>query len=66
MEATFFCLLGAAELFALLLGEIDLSVGYIAAVGGTIIAALVAPPYNWPWWACVIVGLIASAIIGSS
>ena len=65
VEATFFCLLGAAELFALLLGEIDLSVGYIAAVGGTIIAALVAPPYNWPWWACVIVGLGASAAIGA-
>ena len=65
VEATFFCLLGAAELFALLLGEIDLSVGYIAAVGGTIVAALVAAPYSWPWWACVIVGLGASALIGS-
>jgi hypothetical protein len=36
-----------------------------AAVGGTIIAALVAPPYDWPWWACVIVGLGASADIGA-
>jgi D-xylose transport system permease protein len=65
VEATFFSLLGAAELFALLLGEIDLSVGFVAAVGGTIIAALVAAPYNWPWWASVIVGLGATAVIGA-
>ena len=65
VEAAFFCLLGAAELFALLLAEIDLSVGYVAAVGGTIVAALIAPPYNWPLWAGVIVGLGACAVIGA-
>ncbi len=65
IEAAFFCLLGAAELFALLLAEIDLSVGFVAAVGGTIIAALIAPPYNWPLWAGVVVGLGACAVIGA-
>jgi D-xylose transport system permease protein len=64
-EAAFFSLLGAAELFALLLGEIDLSVGFIAAIGATFIAALIAPPYNWPLWAAVIVGLGACGIIGA-
>ena len=65
VQAAFFILLGAAEIFALLLSEIDLSVGYVAAVGGAIIAALISPPYNWPWWAGVIVGLLASAALGA-
>jgi D-xylose transport system permease protein len=65
VQATFFILLGAAEIFALLLSEIDLSVGYVAAVGGAIIAALISPPNNWPWWAGVIVGLLASAALGA-
>jgi D-xylose transport system permease protein len=39
-------------------------VGFISAIGGTIIAALIEPPYNWPLWASVIIGLGACAIIG--
>lgn len=64
-QAAFFVLLGMAEVFALLLGEIDLSVGYVAAVGGSVTAALVGFPIYWPWWAAVIVGLLASAAIGA-
>jgi D-xylose transport system permease protein len=64
VEAAFFTLLGAAELFALLLGEIDLSVGYVAAVGGTIVAGLIGSPYNWPLWAALITGLGICAAIG--
>jgi D-xylose transport system permease protein len=64
IEAAFFILLGAAEMFALLLGEIDLSVGFVSAIGGTLIAALIASPYNWPLWAGVIVGLGACSFIG--
>ena len=37
-------LLGLAEIFALLLSEIDLSTGFVAAVGGFIIAELIASP----------------------
>jgi len=64
VESAVYVLLGLAELFALLLSEIDLSVGYVAGVGGAIIAALISAPYNWPWWAGVIVGLAACAAIG--
>jgi len=64
-QAAFFVLLGLAEVFALLLAEIDLSVGYVAAVGGTVTAALIAPPNNWPWWAGIIAGVAASAVIGA-
>src|SRR5581483_6799226 len=65
VQAAFFILLGLAEMFALILSEIDLSVGFVAALGGTIIAALISPPYNWPWWAGVIVGLLASGLLGA-
>ena len=48
----------------LLLSEIDLSVGYTAAVGAFTIAELIAPPVNLPWWLGIIGGLIVCAGIG--
>ena len=51
VQAAVFVLLGLAETFALLLSEIDLSIGYVAAVGAFIVAELMAAPYYWPWWA---------------
>jgi D-xylose transport system permease protein len=65
VQAAFFVLLGLGETFALILSEIDLSVGFVAGVGATITLALVSPSYGWPWWAAVIVGLIACAAIGA-
>ncbi len=65
VQGAFFILLGLAEMFALILSEIDLSVGFVAAVGAAVMAALVSPPYNWPWWAGIIVGLLASALLGA-
>jgi D-xylose transport system permease protein len=63
-QAAVFILLGLAEIFALVLSEIDLSTGFVAGVGGMITAELLANPVNWPWWAAVIVGLLATAAIG--
>jgi D-xylose transport system permease protein len=56
-----FVLLGMAEVFVLLLGEIDLSVGYNAGIGAvvTLWAA-----YNLPWWVAIILGLAATGFIG--
>ncbi len=65
VQSAFFVLLGMAELYALLLSEIDLSVGFVGAVGAAIAMALISPPQNWPWWAGVIVGLLACAVIGA-
>ena len=65
VQAAVFVLLGMAEVFVLLLSEIDLSVGYMAGLGGALIAGLISPPYNWPWWAGVIVGLGATAALGA-
>ncbi|HEY1653096.1 MAG TPA: hypothetical protein VGG09_14525 [Acidimicrobiales bacterium] len=65
IQATAIILLGMAELYALILSEVDLSVGFVGAVGATVALALMGAPQNWPWWAAVIVGLLASAVIGA-
>ncbi|HEY6471406.1 MAG TPA: hypothetical protein VIY26_00855 [Acidimicrobiales bacterium] len=65
VQATFIVLLGLAELYALLLSEIDLSVGFVGAVGAAIALALMGQPQNWPWWAALIVGMLACAVIGA-
>ncbi|HXW35764.1 MAG TPA: hypothetical protein VEJ87_14385 [Acidimicrobiales bacterium] len=65
VQATVFTLLGLAETFALLLSEIDLSAGYVAAVGAFIIAETIAAPNSWPWWAGILAGLAATAAIGA-
>jgi D-xylose transport system permease protein len=59
--AATFVLLGMAEVFVLLLGEIDLSVGYNAGMGAvvTLWAA-----YTLPWWVAIIIGLATTAFIG--
>ena len=51
VQATFIILLGMAELYALILSEIDLSVGFVGAVGASIAMALIGAPQNWVWWA---------------
>ncbi len=65
VQAAFFVTLGVGETFALILSEIDLSVGFVAGIGATITLALLSPAYGWPWWAAVIVGLLACAFIGA-
>jgi D-xylose transport system permease protein len=64
VQATVYILLGAAEIFALLLSEIDLSVGYTAAVGAFVIAELIAPPVNLPWWLGILGGLLVTSGLG--
>jgi D-xylose transport system permease protein len=65
VQGSVFVLLGMAEVWVLILGEIDLSVGYVAGIGAVITAILAAPPHNFPWWAAIIVGLLATAAIGA-
>jgi D-xylose transport system permease protein len=65
VQATFIILLGLAELYALILSEIDLSVGFVGAVGAAIALALIGSPQDWPWWAGLIVGMAACAVIGA-
>ncbi len=61
-QAALFAVLGMAEVFVLLLGEIDLSIGYTAAVGATFTCWLLLPPNPAPWPLAVLVGLAVPAI----
>jgi len=50
--------------FILLLGEIDLSVGYVSAVAAVSMTLLMLPPTNAPWYVAVVVGLVVAAGVG--
>jgi D-xylose transport system permease protein len=56
-QAAWIVTLGMAEVFVLLLGEIDLSIGYSSAIGATFTCWMLAPPHPAPWPLAVLVGL---------
>ncbi len=65
-QSAVFMVLAMAEIFVLLLGEIDLSTGFTAGVGGVIAVQLVQPvTTKWPWWGAIVVALLACALIGA-
>lgn len=64
VQGSVFVLLGMAEVWVLILGEIDLSIGYVAGIGAVITAIVAAPPHNWPWPLAILVGMAATAAIG--
>jgi D-xylose transport system permease protein len=64
VEAAAYVLFGAAEIWVLLLSEIDLSVGYVAGVAAFVIAELIAAPVGLPWWLGIIGGLVVCAFLG--
>jgi D-xylose transport system permease protein len=49
----------------LLLGEIDLSLGFVAGIGGTVVTELVQPDAGWPWWAAILAALLVTAFLGA-
>lgn len=65
VQGSVFVLLGMAEVWVLILGEIDLSVGYVAGIGAVIMAILASGSFNFPWWVAVGGGLVATAAIGA-
>jgi D-xylose transport system permease protein len=64
-QAAWIVMLGMAEVFVLLLGEIDLSIGFSGAIGATITLWLLLPPNPWPWPIAVILGLAVPALYGT-
>src|SRR5215813_13545894 len=65
-QSSIYMVLAMAEIFALLLGEIDLSVGLVMGLGSVMVAKLVQPiGADWPWWAAIIVALLACAAFGA-
>jgi D-xylose transport system permease protein len=65
IQGAVYMLLAMGEVFALLLGEIDLSIGFVSGIGGIITAELVKQSFDWPWWAAIIVALVACTAIGA-
>jgi D-xylose transport system permease protein len=63
-QSAAFIVLGMAEIFVLLLGEIDLSLGYSGAVGAAVMTILAYPPINLPWEFAILAGLATTATIG--
>jgi D-xylose transport system permease protein len=61
-QAAWIVMLGMAEVFVLLLGEIDLSIGYTAPLGATFTCWLLLPPHPAPWPLAVLVGLAVPAV----
>jgi len=65
-ESTIYMVLAMAEIFILLLGEIDLSIGYVALFGGVVTWRLVqVPSPAWPWWAAIPVALFFCGVVGA-
>jgi D-xylose transport system permease protein len=63
-QAALYIMFGAAEFFALILSEIDLSLGYLAGVCAMTIAELMAPNVGFPWWLALICGLGVGTFFG--
>ena len=60
-----FAIIGMGLVFVLLLGEIDLSVGYVSGMGGVIAAVLLQPDGSqWATWTAIIAALVVGCAIG--
>jgi D-xylose transport system permease protein len=65
VQGSVFMLLAMAEVFVLLLGEIDLSAGFVAGLSGVVVAELLTSAHGgWPWWAAILIALLITAAIG--
>ena len=65
-QSSIYMVLAMAEIFALLLGEIDLSVGLVMGISSVVVAELVQPTgLDWPWWLAIIVALLGCAAFGA-
>jgi D-xylose transport system permease protein len=64
-QSAVFMVLAMAEGFALVLGEIDLSVGFVGAIGAAITVQLIQPiTTNWNWAPAILAGLLACVVFG--
>jgi D-xylose transport system permease protein len=68
VQATIYILLGMAEIWLLLMGDIDLSIGFTAGISGCVAVILTNTVYHWPFWIAlplaIVVGTAISALWG--
>jgi D-xylose transport system permease protein len=60
-----YILLGMAEIWLLLLGDIDLSLGWVTAVGAAIAVILMDTQYHWPAYFALPLAVLATTAIGA-
>jgi D-xylose transport system permease protein len=65
IQGCIFVLLGMAEIWLLLLGEIDLSAGFTAGLSGAVAVILVDLQFGWPWYLALSTALIVSVVVGA-
>jgi D-xylose transport system permease protein len=66
VQGSIYMLIGMGEVFVLLLGEIDLSLGFVAGIAAVVVTELVAPALGWPWWAALPAALAVAAALGAA
>jgi D-xylose transport system permease protein len=64
-QASLFVVFGLAEIFILLLGEIDLSIGFNAGVGAAVTAELATSPHNANWLIAILGGVAVCSFFGA-
>jgi D-xylose transport system permease protein len=64
VQAIIFIFLGMAEVWLLLLGEIDLSLGWVAGMSGSIAAIYTNIEFHWPWPLAFLAALLVCTGIG--
>ncbi len=65
VQGAVYMLIGMGEVFVLLLGEIDLSLGFVAGIGAVVVTELVQPGRDWPWYGAIFAALVVTAGIGA-
>ena len=63
IQGTIFILLGMAEIWLLLMGDIDLSVGYSAGIGGAVGVIMTNTVHHWPWWIALILAVAVCTLV---
>jgi D-xylose transport system permease protein len=64
-QAGWIITIAMAQVFVLLLGEIDLSVGFNAGVGATITFWMLAVAHPFPTWLAILAGLVVTSAIAA-
>jgi D-xylose transport system permease protein len=64
-QAGWIITIAMAQAFILLLGEIDLSIGFNMAIGGTVTLWAVSINHPWPTWLAILMGLAVCAAIST-
>src|SRR6185312_8000282 len=58
VQGAVYMLFAMGMIFVLLIGEIDLSIGFVGGVAGVIMAMLAFGDSGFPWWFAVVAGLV--------